>query len=70
MKKITLVFTVMIYVLLLSSCSVEEVEQPAQYPLGAKDNFSDVMMQRDSVSKTEDGIDPPVKPPIVIGTRS
>ncbi|UOK43076.1 MULTISPECIES: hypothetical protein [Flavobacterium] len=68
MKKITLVFTVMIYVLLLSSCSVEEVDTSKPKSIVMKTDFSETIKQGDSVSNEEDEIDPPKSgtPPIKI----
>lgn len=67
MKKIILVFSIVIYAYLVSSCSVDEVE-PFQVQKPVKVDYSDAMMQRDSIAKDGDVIDPPYKP-VIVGTR-
>lgn len=58
---------VFIALLVLQSCSTEEMEAPKLHPVKFEPVINNAMMQRDSISK-DDGIDPPTKP-IISGTR-
>lgn len=63
MKTIATSFAVFLTLLLLASCSNDDMPSP-QPPLPTvvlENTATDAMMQRDSISKEED-IDPPLKP--------
>ncbi|ESU23960.1 hypothetical protein FEDK69T_10170 [Flavobacterium enshiense DK69] len=61
MKRVALVFAVFIALLLLQSCSLEEMEAQPN-PLPTAFDYADAMMQRDSISREGNEIDPPVRP--------
>ncbi len=65
MKTPITLFAICFVLVLLASCSSDDLENP-QKPLptyGIENDCTDAMLQRDSISKDED-IDPPTMPPI------
>lgn len=64
MKTIATSLIVFFIFLLLVSCSTEDMETPPSPlpPVVIENNCTDAMMQRDSISKDGDEIDPPVRP--------
>jgi hypothetical protein len=67
MKTLVFVFAVFTILVSLQSCAVDEIDtQPKPVPTTV--DYSDAMMQRDSVSREGDEIDPPTKP-VIVGTR-
>ncbi|ESU29171.1 hypothetical protein FLJC2902T_12130 [Flavobacterium limnosediminis JC2902] len=63
MRRTALVFAFFTALVLLQSCTAEEIEtQPKPVPTTV--DYTDAMMQRDSVSRNEDEIDPPTVPVI------
>ena len=68
MKRAVPVFLVAIYCLSSSSCSTDETELSSSRHVENKNDFSDAILLRDSLSRDENGIDPPSKP-VIVGTR-
>lgn len=62
MKTTTTLLLIFISLLLLQSCSPEELEAPKPRPVKLETDFSDAMMQRDTISKDGETDPPPVKP--------
>lgn len=66
MKTIATLLVIFSVFLLLVSCSTEDMETPKPKPslptAVVKNNRIDAVMQRDSISKDGDEIDPPVRP--------
>ncbi|CAM3673012.1 hypothetical protein FSS13T_26370 [Flavobacterium saliperosum S13] len=65
MKTTTTLLLIFIALLLLQSCSPEDPE-PQLKPVSTTIDYTDAMMQRDSISKDGEETDPPTKPIIVI----
>jgi len=61
MKTTTTFFVALVALLLLQSCSPEEMETAQSRPVIVKNESNDAMMQRDSISR-DVIIDPPVRP--------
>lgn len=62
MKTTTTLLLIFIALLLMPSCAPEELEAPKPRPVKLETDFNDAMMQRDTISKDGDEIDPPVRP--------
>lgn len=63
MKTLTTLLVFFLTLLLLQSCSSEEIEQLQIKPIPTTVDYTDAMMMRDSISRDGDS-EPPVKPPV------